>query len=141
MPIPKVQPMAENIDQYLPAWRRRREEQAAAVECRLQAARGAADRMSRILVAEYGAERVHLIGSLLRAEDFSSHSDIDLVVTGLEPRLYFKALARIWQELPPGMEVDLIPFEDAAPQLQSLVATEGVLLYDKVRAGDPAGRD
>lgn len=133
--------MAENLEKYLPTWRQRLEEEAAAAERRRRAAAEAAGRMARILVDEFAVGRVYLVGSLLRPESFGTHSDIDLVVVGLDPARYFKALSRIWKELPKGMEVDLVPFEDANEHLRTLTLTEGLLLYDQSRIADPQKRD
>jgi len=63
-------------------------------------------------------------------ERFHDKSDIDLVVDGLPPRLYFKALAELWRLLPAGMELDLILFEDADSELHERVVKEGVTLSE-----------
>ncbi len=76
----------------------------------------------------YGVRKVYLFGSLNQPERFHDKSDIDLVVDGLPPRLYFKALAELWRLLPAGMELDLIPFEDADSELHERVVKEGVTL-------------
>ncbi len=123
--------MDRDVEHYLPAWRKRLQEDAVALEKRRQEARDAANRMARILVEEFAARRVFLVGSLLNAESFGKHSDIDLVVEGLKPSGHFKALDRIWRELPKGMEVDLIPFEDAHESLQELTLKEGLLLHEQ----------
>ena len=133
--------MDEDIDKYLPHWRQRLEEEASALTQRRRAAEEAARRMARILVQEFAAERVYLIGSLADRERFGSHSDIDLVAVGLAPQRYFKALSRIWKELPRGLEVDLVPFEDADQNLKTLALTAGVLLYDQSRITDSQERD
>lgn len=85
-----------NLDKYLPTWRKRLAEDADALERRRREAEEAAARMAAILGTEFRAERVFLVGSLLEPEWFGPSSDIDLVVVGLEPALYFKALSRIW---------------------------------------------
>ncbi len=64
--------MDEDIDKYLPHWRQRLEEEASALTQRRQAAEEAARRMARILVQEFAAERVYLIGSLADRERFGS---------------------------------------------------------------------
>ena len=133
--------MAENVEKYLPTWRRRLADDASALAQRRRTAEQAAERMGRILVDEFAAERVYLVGSLLKTESFGTHSDIDLVVVGLDPVRYFRALSRIWKELPKGMEVDLVPFETADTHLQTLALSEGALLYDRSRIAHPQDRD
>lgn len=129
--------MQRDIDQYLPIWRKRLEEESRAGEERRREAMDAVHRMARILHREFRAEKVWLIGSLLRPESFAAHSDIDLVVAGLDPARYLAALARLWDELPKGMELDLIPLEEAADSLRDLVLSEGLTVHDQSRTADP----
>lgn len=75
-----------------------------------------------------GVHKVYLFGSLTNPEVFHDRSDIDLVVDGLPPRLYFKALAELWRLLLSGMHLDLIPFEDADSELHERVVKGGVAL-------------
>jgi hypothetical protein len=56
-------------------------------------------------------------------------SDIDLVVEGLAPGLYMKALTELWDILPAGVDLNLIPFEDAYESLREKAITEGELMY------------
>jgi len=94
-------------------------------------AKMAAKKAAQILVEEFGAEQVYLIGSLLSKGAFTEHSDIDIAVSGLKTEIYFKALSKIWGIFPKGMEIDLIPMEDADKYLKSRILKEGVILYDK----------
>jgi predicted nucleotidyltransferase len=113
---------------YAAAWRSR----AIALEMRrdrrAREAIAAAQRCARLLYDEYGVSEVYLFGSLVTPEAFHDRSDIDLAVAGLPPRLYFRALADLWRELPPAMELDLVPLEDADPDLHDRVVAEGVPL-------------
>ena len=95
---------------------------------RAQEAATAAQRCAHLLYENYGVRKVYLFGSLNKPETFHDRSDIDLVVDGLPPRLYFKALAELWRLLPPGMELNLIPFEDANPGIRKRLLKEGVIL-------------
>jgi predicted nucleotidyltransferase len=56
-------------------------------------------------------------------------SDIDLVVEGLEPSLYIKALTDLWDNLPAGVELNLISFEDAFESLKEKAINEGEYIY------------
>ncbi len=96
-----------------------------------QEAKKTAKYAARILVDEFGAERVYLFGSLLDKDDFAIHSDIDIAVEGLKIELYFKALSRIWEGLPKGVSLDLVPVEDADSYIKSKILTAGVILYEK----------
>jgi len=72
-----------------------------------------------------------LFGSLALHRSAHHRSDIDLAVEGLPPIEYFPALSAIWELLPPGFEIDLVPLEDANPSLVDLIDSEGELLYDR----------
>jgi len=95
---------------------------------RVQAAAAAAQRCAQLLYDNYGVSKVYLFGSLSKPETFHDGSDIDLAVAGLPPRLYFKALVDLWRQLPPAMKLDLVPFEDADPELRERLLKEGVTL-------------
>ena len=90
--------------------------------------REAADRCISVLRDKYKIKRAFLIGSL--AKGFvHGKSDIDLVVEGLSPNLYMKALTELWDLLPPGVELNLIPFEDAFETLKEKTVNEGELKF------------
>ncbi|MBI5199931.1 MAG: nucleotidyltransferase domain-containing protein, partial [Nitrospirae bacterium] len=67
---------------------------------------------ARLLKNKYKVKNVFLIGSLVKGY-IHERSDIDLVVEGLVPELYIKALTELYDLLPTGIELNLIPFEDA----------------------------
>lgn len=116
---------------YITSWKERiKEDECKRVEL-LKEARDAAEHASRILIDEFGAERVYLFGSLLTKEDFSICSDIDIAVEGLKVELYFKALSRVWNVLPNGIKLDLVPMEDTDEYLKSKILATGVVLYEK----------
>ena len=81
-----------------------------------------------VLKDKYKITRVYLIGSLVKGY-VHERSDIDLVVEGLSPDLYMKALTELWDILPSGVELNLIPFEDAFENLKEKSMREGELLY------------
>ena len=83
-----------------------------------------------MLIEQYGARRVWLFGSLAHRRFVHDRSDIDLAVEGLPPEDYFPALVAIWNLLPPGFELDLVPLEDAKPSLVDIVRKGGELLYE-----------
>lgn len=87
-----------------------------------------AEKCSEILKDKYGAKRVFLIGSLVKGH-LHERSDIDLVVEGLLPKLYIKALTELYDLLPPEIELNLIPFEDAFESLREKTLKEGKILY------------
>lgn len=55
--------------------------------------------------------------------------DIDIVVEGIKPENYMKALAELWEIIPAGEELNLIPFENAFESLKQKVIREGERVY------------
>jgi uncharacterized protein len=122
--------MSESLESYRRAWRERDEELARQREKRREEAFRYAKVCAETLAREFAVRRVYLFGSVLSSERFHNSSDIDLAVEGLGPgREYWKALAMLWQRLPCGLGIDLIPLEDAPPELVSRVEREGEILY------------
>jgi len=90
--------------------------------------RKAAERCVSVLKDKYKVKRAFLIGSLVKGF-IHERSDIDLVVKGLSPDLHMKALTELWDLLPPGVELNLIPYEDAFESLKEKAINEGELIY------------
>jgi predicted nucleotidyltransferase len=90
--------------------------------------RKAAERCVSVLRDKYKIKRAFLIGSLVK-EIIHERSDIDLVIEGLAPDLYMKAITELWDILPSGVDLNLIPYEDAFESLRRKAAGEGELLY------------
>jgi predicted nucleotidyltransferase len=129
----------ESYLRYREAWQRRWREADKEREERLQMARQASETCARLLAEHHGARRVYLFGSLVGSRAIHDRSDIDLAVEGLGPgRAYWRALAELWASLPPGIDLDLVPLEDADPELVEHILTEGKLLYDDQGLHQPA---
>ena len=90
--------------------------------------RKTAERCVSVLKDKYKAKRAFLIGSLVKGF-IHERSDIDLVVEGLSPDLHMKALTELWDLLPAGVELNLIPYEDAFEGLKENAINEGELIY------------
>ncbi|MCM8810651.1 MAG: nucleotidyltransferase domain-containing protein [Candidatus Omnitrophica bacterium] len=76
-----------------------------------------AKKIPQILKEKYKIKRVFLIGSLVSGI-VHERFDIDLVVEGLSSELYIKALTEVYDILRSGLELNLIPFEDAFTSLK-----------------------
>jgi predicted nucleotidyltransferase len=73
--------------------------------------------------------RIVVIGSLTKPIFFSLHSDVDIVITGLENKRFFEAYLYIEELL--GLEdIHLIREEDASQLLMKKIE-EGIVLYEK----------
>ena len=90
--------------------------------------RKTAERCAWVLKNKYKVKKVFLIGSLVKGF-IHERSDIDLVVEGLSSDLYIKALTDLWDLLPAGVELNLIPYEDAFENLKEETLKEGELIY------------
>ena len=117
----------ERYEKYIQAWQRRIRERKIAEKEAAEKAYKHAIECAALLVEKFGAQKVYLFGSL-REGSFHLGSDIDLAVEGLEPRLYFKALSKVY-DVSGGFEVDLVPLEDC--KFRETVLREGKLLYAK----------
>ena len=84
-------------------------------------------RAAERLVAELGARRVWLFGSLAWGEPHG-RSDVDLLVEGVPASAGLDALGIAEEAL--GVSVDVLRAEDAPHSLVSRVRREGVLLRD-----------
>jgi len=92
---------------------------------RAEAAR-LAEQCARMLVEQFGAQRVIPFGSVVGESPWHSRSDIDLAVEGLDPQLYFQAWAALDGLLLPGhyIEIDLIELESAPLELRARILGE-----------------
>lgn len=86
-----------------------------------------ADKCAKLLKKKYKVKRIFLIGSLAYGI-VHERSDIDLVVEGLEPDLYIKALVELSDIVKWKVEINLIPFEDAFQSLREKTLREGRLI-------------
>ena len=79
------------------------------------------------LLRDQGARRVFGIGSAFdECRPFTRRSDLDLVVEGLPPALFFTA--RALAEKHSSVHLDLKPLETATPAFRRAVRDRGVVL-------------
>ncbi|RME46017.1 MAG: nucleotidyltransferase domain-containing protein [Chloroflexi bacterium] len=101
----------------------------------------AAEACSRLLKERFGARRVILFGSLAGQGPWHGGSDIDLAVEGLEPADFFPAYSACRDLVPRGLELDLIPLEDAYPEMRARILGEVEMPDDPVLALQELIRD
>lgn len=104
------------------------------VDERRARALAAAEACIALLKERFGARRVILFGSLAGEGPWHSRSDIDLAVEGLADEEFFAAYAACRDLLPPDLELDLIPLEDAYPEMQARILGEVPMPDDPVQA-------
>jgi len=86
-------------------------------EDRRKVAERIARKCVRVLKERFGAKQAFVIGSLRGDGPWHGSSDIDIAVEGLPPGRYIEALAALWELLPKGLDLDLIPLERAPSEL------------------------
>ena len=100
---------------------------------RAEAAR-LAEQCARMLVEQFGAQRVIPFGSVTGDSPWHSRSDIDLAVEGLDPEVETQAWGALEKLLPSGLEVDLIPLESAPPELRARILGEVMMPKENIPA-------
>ena len=76
---------------------------------------------------KFGAERVLLFGSCL--EDIESAQDIDIAVSGINPRDFFKYYGKISMVVKD--EVDIVDLSDIREHLYKRILSKGRVVYER----------
>lgn len=116
------------LEEYKKSWRKRKDQEKEKLERRRQKAGKSARECGKLLREKYGVNSIYLVGSAAFSGRFHGRSDVDLLVKGLPDERYFKALKDCWNLLPPGLELDLIPWEDAPERLKEEAEEKGELV-------------
>jgi predicted nucleotidyltransferase len=103
-------------------------------EERKEQALEAAEACIRLLKERFGARRVILFGSIAGQGPWHGRSDIDLAVEGLADGDFFPAYSACRDLLPRGLELDLVPLEDAYPEMRARILGEVKMPDDPVLA-------
>jgi len=99
-----------------------------------QAVLDIAERCCAYLIECYGVKRVVVFGSVCGDGTWHERSDLDLAVEGLAPEVFFRAYSELQKFLPPGLVVDLVPLEDASPELRDRILGEVVMSDGPIEA-------
>jgi predicted nucleotidyltransferase len=116
-----------DVRSYVDGFIRREQIQHKACEEKRERALAAAERAAAHL-ADAGATKVILFGSLARESGFGQHSDIDLAIEGISWSEYWSVWAAV--DSLTDFDVDIVVLEDANPALKERIDNEGVLLYE-----------
>lgn len=81
--------------------------------------------LAAVLKRRFHARRVILFGSLLYADSFDEHSDVDLAVEGVAPTDFWEAW-RVAEEAVGDRLVDLVDIETAKVSLSRAIARDGM---------------
>lgn len=115
-----------DYESYIEAWRARAKNRKNREKQLSKVATERAKECAKFLAEEFKVRRVYLFGSLSEGV-FHEGSDIDLAVEGLEPHLYFKALAKL-NEVSGEFKIDLVPLESSSHK--DIIVKEGERLYE-----------
>lgn len=74
---------------------------------------------------EFHAEKVILFGSCL--DNVESARDIDIAVSGIDPRKFFKYYGRISVEI--DYEVDIVDLDDMRQHFYTKIMNQGKIIY------------
>jgi predicted nucleotidyltransferase len=88
----------------------------------------------QLLQERFGARRVIPFGSLVGRGPWHDRSDIDLAIEGLPPDDFFSAYSACRDLLPRGIDLDLVPLEDAYPEMRARILGEVEMPDDEVLA-------
>jgi predicted nucleotidyltransferase len=113
-----VTPYLQNLSERERHETDRRRARAAVVRARLP-------ELTSRLASEFGVTRIVLFGSLLDGE-LREDSDVDIAVVGLDPSNYFRAVDVASSSV--GVDVDLVPLEEAPLSLRELINRHGEVL-------------
>ena len=76
---------------------------------------------------EFGAEKLILFGSCL--DDVESAHDIDLAVSGVKPREFFKYYGKVSMTV--DDEVDIVDLDDIREHLYKKILSKGRVIYER----------
>jgi predicted nucleotidyltransferase len=117
----------EQMARYRTTAQRRQQQKARQLALRQQRAWRVVQRAAPLLKTKFGAKQVVVFGSVLAADRFHQHSDVDLAVWGLDETRYYRAVAQLL-DLDPAISVDFVEVEFASPVLRAVIEQEGVVL-------------
>lgn len=87
------------------------------------------DELAKIIETskEFGAKKVLLFGSSL--EDIETAHDIDIAVSGIKPREFFKYYGKVSMAV--NVEVDIVDLDDLRKHLYKKILSKGKVLYER----------
>ncbi len=89
-----------------------------------------ADRIIEHIAKKHGARRIWQWGSILKPENFSEISDIDIAVEGiLDAGSYFQMLGEIMPMT--RFQVDLVQMEKIEPEFAALIRAKGKVVHER----------
>jgi uncharacterized protein len=116
-----------SVDVYLQTYQKRAQERKKFLQKRQAKGYKLACQAAHLLKTEFGADTVFLFGSMLSLDRIHERSDIDLAVTGLNPKDYFRALGKL-QGLDRDFPIDLVEVSEAKSHILAEIYDKGMIL-------------
>ncbi len=76
---------------------------------------------------EFGVEKILLFGSCL--EDIESAQDIDIAVSGIKPREFFRYYGKVSMSV--DDEVDIVDLDDVREHFRKRILSKGRVIYER----------
>ncbi len=124
-PLYHLYDMQIDISPYILRFKQKERVRKAALLARHDRAWEIARTAAELLRNNFGAKRVVAFGSVTQGELFHPGSDVDLVVWGLCPDVYFRSVGQL-QALDPSISIDLVMFEEAPESLRRVILKGGI---------------
>ncbi len=118
----------EDIEDYVKGWKDRLAGRKIERRKKYRTDFSLARECAQMLFFDFNVESVYLVGSLAGTGKYRLNSDIDLLVAGLAPEKYFKALSVCSRQLSPGQTMDLILVKDLNEEERKYLLGQGVSL-------------
>jgi len=77
-----------------------------------------------VLRTKYAADAVIVFGSLAGSGQFDEHSDVDIAVSGIAPKRFFRAWADAGN-VTGEFDLDVVDLSDCSPALREKISTDG----------------
>ncbi|MBI5025847.1 MAG: nucleotidyltransferase domain-containing protein [Nitrospirae bacterium] len=113
--------------EYIKAWKQREAIEEEELKAERKRALSKAKRAAIFLAEKYGVEKVILFGSLPKGR-YHISSDIDLAISGLSPRIFFKAWTEVENLIDTKVDIKLI--EECRGLIRDSIK-KGIVLYEK----------
>lgn len=118
-----------DVESYRRGWAERAEREGRDAASRAERVRALLPRLVAVLTERFGATGVAVFGSLVRG-GFRADSDLDLAAAGIPVDRLFAAGAAV--ERVADMDVDLVPWESATPEMRAVIRDEGLVVYGEL---------
>ena len=120
--------MSNKLSEYSEYWKQKIQKDKEQIDILQSEILSLVDKSAHMLKHEFDVKKVILFGSLLKKTRFHLKSDIDIAVLGLADEKYFKALNRLYDIFPKGIDIDLITLETIDIEFKNRILKKGAVI-------------